>query len=143
MEVLRERRRIAEEVFEAASRWVMGLPFKATAILIGSYARGDFNLWSDVDLLLLSEDFKGNPLERLKALDVPPRFQVIPLTPGEFRRLSARGNPMAVEAAASGRILRDDLKLAGKVFPKPGLNGGLETTSNQAKSFSAKVSDRS
>jgi hypothetical protein len=49
---------------------------------------------------------------------------------------------MAVEAAASGRILRDDLKLSGKVFPKPGLNGGLETTSNQAKSFSAKVSDR-
>jgi Nucleotidyltransferase domain. len=35
--------------------------------MIGSYARGDFNRWSDVDLVVIS-DFKGNPLERLEKL---------------------------------------------------------------------------
>lgn len=41
-----------------------GPQFKVSAILIGSYARGDFNKWSDVDVLLIAE-FAGNPLERL------------------------------------------------------------------------------
>ncbi len=28
-------------------------------ILFGSYARGDFNLWSDVDVIIISDAFKG------------------------------------------------------------------------------------
>lgn len=57
-------------------RWANKLPFKATVILIGSYARGDFNLWSDVDILLISESLSGNPIERLKALDAPQDFKL-------------------------------------------------------------------
>ena len=30
-----------------------------TIILFGSYARGDFNLWSDLDLLLVSDYFES------------------------------------------------------------------------------------
>jgi len=32
---------------------------KTTLILFGSYARGDFNLWSDVDLIIISDYFKN------------------------------------------------------------------------------------
>lgn len=32
---------------------------KTTLILFGSYARGDFNLWSDVDFIIISDYFKN------------------------------------------------------------------------------------
>ncbi|MEM2082508.1 MAG: hypothetical protein QXK34_02080 [Candidatus Bathyarchaeia archaeon] len=60
-----------------------------------------------------------SPIERLKALDPPPGFQAIPLTPGEFERLMAKRDPLAVEALESGAILRDDLEL----FEAGGLRG--------------------
>lgn len=112
MEVVEGRRRLRENIIEEATRWASKLPFKATAILIGSYARGDFNLWSDVDILLISECLSGNPIERLKALDIPSGFQVIPLTLKEYGKLLHRwGNPI-VEAVRSGVVLRDDFKIA-------------------------------
>ncbi|MHA1608291.1 MAG: nucleotidyltransferase domain-containing protein [Candidatus Freyarchaeota archaeon] len=80
MEIIEERRRSREKIIGRVSSWVRELPFKVTAIVVGSYARGDFNLWSDVDVLLISRDFKGSPLDRLMEIDVPPGFQVIPLT---------------------------------------------------------------
>ncbi|MBS7288260.1 MAG: nucleotidyltransferase domain-containing protein [Candidatus Freyarchaeota archaeon] len=51
---------------------------KCTVVLVGSYARGDFNLWSDIGILLTSSELKGNPLDRLKKVDAPAGFQVIP-----------------------------------------------------------------
>lgn len=114
MEFVEERVRKREKVIGEAVEWAEGLPYEATAILIGSYARGDFNLWSDVDVLLVAE-FSGNPVERLRLVDMPPGFQVIPLTEGELLRLFRRGDPMAVEAMEKGVILRDDLKLAGRI----------------------------
>jgi len=116
MEVIEARRKLREQVARDASSWAAELPFRLTAILVGSYARGDFNLWSDIDILLVSEDFEGGPVERLKALDTPPGFQVIPLTPNEFRRLLDRGDHLAVEAVESGLILRDDLKIQPSTF---------------------------
>lgn len=110
MEVLEERRRQRERVIGEAKRWAESLPFKASVILIGSYARGDFNLWSDVDIVLIAE-LHGNPLERLKMIDYPPGFEVIPLTQSEFMRLLKKGNPIAVEAISEGVILRDDYGL--------------------------------
>ena len=115
MEVIKERRRIREKVIKEAFSWTAELPFKATAILIGSYARGDFNLWSDVDILLISEEFKGNPIERLKALDIPPGFQVIPITLNEFKKLLTKRSQLAIEATKHGVILRNDLKLTLQV----------------------------
>ncbi|MBS7641782.1 MAG: nucleotidyltransferase domain-containing protein [Candidatus Bathyarchaeia archaeon] len=108
MEVFEERRRLREGVIRIAKNWADSLKFRATVILIGSYARGDFNLWSDVDILLISE-FTGNPLERLKAIDYPPGFEVIPLTINELTRLIRRRDPLAVEASKIGIYLRDDL----------------------------------
>jgi len=115
MEIIERRKRLREHVIKKASNWASKLPFKVTAILIGSYARGDFNLWSDVDVLLISEDFTGGPIERLKSLAIPPGFQAIPLTPSEFRRLLTKRNHLVIEAIKFGVVLRDDLRLIQQI----------------------------
>lgn len=72
MEIIEKRRRLRERRIEEAREWVSKLPFRVTAILIGSYARGDFNIWSDIDILLISEEFIGRPTERLRFIDALP-----------------------------------------------------------------------
>ncbi len=62
------------------------------AYLFGSYARGDWLEDSDVDLVIVSDDFEGMPyLERLELIyrlewerSVEPWVEVIPLTPVEL-----------------------------------------------------------
>ena len=110
MEVVKRRTLERKRVINELAEWASALSFKATAVLVGSYARGDFNLWSDVDVVLVAE-FEGGPVERLKRLDVPVGVQVIPLTPREFSRLLAKRNPLAVEAVERGVVLRDDFGL--------------------------------
>jgi len=110
MEVLRERRKIREEIIEKAREWAGSLPLKSTAILIGSYARGDFNLWSDVDVIVIAE-FSNRPMERLKNIDCPPGFELIPLTPKDFTRLAEKKNPLALEALNTGIVIRNDLNM--------------------------------
>ena len=58
--------------------------------LFGSYARGDHLLDSDVDVLVVSEEFEGmSPPERAsKVRQMLPEdvaFEIIALTPAEFR----------------------------------------------------------
>ncbi|MEM3815814.1 MAG: nucleotidyltransferase domain-containing protein [Candidatus Bathyarchaeia archaeon] len=111
MEIIKERRRLRERRIEEAREWASKIPLRVTAILIGSYARGDFNLWSDIDILLISEDFVGNPLDRLRSIDAPPGYQIIALTPKEFKTLIERREMMVIEAMEYGIVLRDDLKI--------------------------------
>ena len=110
MEILKERRELRERVLREAREWASSLSYKATVVLVGSYARGDFNLWSDVDLILVS-DFKGNPIERLRTIRSPPGYEVIPLTPEEFMEQADRRNPLVLEAICEGIVLRDDYRL--------------------------------
>lgn len=111
MEIIDERRRVRSRVIEEARKWAEKVKVKSTVILIGSYARGDFNLWSDIDILMVSSEFKGNPVERIKEVDAPPGFQVIPITLREFEALRAKGNKLIMEAVEQGIPLRDDLKI--------------------------------
>ena len=110
MEILKKRAKLREKVIEDARNWAKSLPFKASVIMIGSYARGDFNLWSDVDIILIS-DFKGSPLKRLEKIDYPLGFEVIPLTVHELTALLKKGDPLAKEAMCRGIILRDDFNI--------------------------------
>ncbi len=61
---------------------------RVTVILYGNYAHGDFNLWSDIDLIIVSEKFNGvRILDRYDLLPTHPAgVEPIPLTPEEFRR---------------------------------------------------------
>ncbi|MCS7097811.1 MAG: nucleotidyltransferase domain-containing protein [Candidatus Methanomethyliaceae archaeon] len=111
MEIIEERRKLRERCILEAKEWASRIQFKVTAILIGSYARGDFNIWSDIDVLIISEELTENPLKRLKDLDIPPGYQVIALTLKEFEKLLEKGEPMITEAIKYRIVLRDDLNI--------------------------------
>jgi hypothetical protein len=87
---------------------------KVTAILFGSYARGDFNVWSDMDVLIVAENLPQNPLERLSLIDKclasPPRAELIPITVKEFVKMRNR-NLVIVKATERGIALLDLLNL--------------------------------
>ncbi|CAN5644846.1 hypothetical protein BH20ACT2_BH20ACT2_24600 [soil metagenome] len=65
------RRGERSEAIEAARRYAQAIGVDVAlvaAVVFGSYARGDFNSWSDVDVLVLSDDLPADPQERLDVL---------------------------------------------------------------------------
>jgi len=72
-------------------------------VVFGSVARGDFNVWSDVDVLVVADHVGGRYLDRVRALG-PGRGAVsaVAWTPEEFRLQLARSNPIARESVAKG-----------------------------------------
>jgi predicted nucleotidyltransferase len=71
-------------------------------------ARGDFNVWSDVDVLIIADDLPARAPDRSELLlaDAPSRVQPVGFTREEFARALRRGNPLALEAASRGVSLR-------------------------------------
>lgn len=69
--VLKEREKEREKAIELAKAYVSKvkahIDIKA-AVLYGSMARGDFNLGSDIDLLIISDNLPAHPLKRLELL---------------------------------------------------------------------------
>ncbi|MEB3779194.1 MAG: nucleotidyltransferase domain-containing protein [Desulfurococcales archaeon] len=89
-----------------------------TVLLHGSFARGDFNLWSDIDLIVLSKRFENiRPLDRFNLLpEMPPRVEPILLTREEFlklvekpawRQALARGVVVVIDDYNIARVLND------------------------------------
>lgn len=108
--VLERRRTQREALIRRAESFVIEIERKhrlRAAVVFGSVARGDFNLWSDVDLLLILEEIEGTPIRRAEALGPrPPLVQPIVWTVDEWHRQTARRNPIATEAAHGGVWLR-------------------------------------
>lgn len=92
-DLLAEAREYARRVGEALG--------EARVFLYGSVARGDFNLESDIDLLVVSPHLPQDPLERLALLQGlnPGRVEARGLTPEEFARLQAKGALWWLEGA--------------------------------------------
>ena len=117
--ILTRRRAERNELLNRARQYVADLdqriPIRA-AVVFGSVARGDFNRWSDIDLLLVSDAFHGRLLDRLDAVEPrPPLVQPIPWTAAEWRAQLARKNPIATEALEVGVWLAgsaDELSIA-------------------------------
>jgi hypothetical protein len=84
------------------------LPADVRGVVIhGSVARGDFNLWSDVDVLVIDDAATGRWIDRVDRYDAPPgRVQVVVWTSEEFADQLRRRNPMASEAVEVGVWLR-------------------------------------
>ncbi len=110
MEIIDKRIIERNNIIKDAKEYSINLNFKCTVLLIGSYARGDFNLWSDVDLLIIAE-FRGNPLHRLKNIDFPPGYETILLTPGEVEIMKNKKNKFILDAFKEGIVLRNDLHI--------------------------------
>ena len=111
-ERLKERERALGKAMEFA-RCVKGKLGRVTVVLYGSYARGDFNEWSDIDVLIIAEQLPENPIERLSLIeDCMARVagvEPLLLTPNMMRKM--RGKNLAVrEALEKGVVLVDDLR---------------------------------
>ncbi len=104
--VLERRRAERAGLLASARAFVARLPdalgLRAVAVF-GSVARGDFNVWSDVDVLIVAEGLSDDYWSRLAALgDVPSGIEPVVWTSSEWSRQRARGNPIALEAERHG-----------------------------------------
>ena len=122
--VLRERRERRRRVIEALRAYAGELRRalgRVTLILYGSYARGDFNAWSDVDVIVVSEAFKGvRYVERWRLLPPPPpgleALDTVTWTPGEARVML--GKPSWRKALEHAVVVADDYGLLGEGAPE-------------------------
>ena len=77
------------------------------AVLHGSYARGDFNGWSDVDVLaVVKGPLPQDPLRRLDLVEGclarAPRVEPIMITLEEFKTLLKKNDPLTLSALGEG-----------------------------------------
>ncbi len=113
-ERIEEQRRIIEETFRIANllKKVLG---KVTVILYGSYVRGDFNLWSDVDIIIISDKFSGiPPLERYDLVMklLPAKYEPKLWTVEEAKKQLSK--PWWREALKHSLVIIDDYGLMSK-----------------------------
>jgi uncharacterized protein len=71
-------------------------------VVFGSVARGDFNLWSDIDVVVVAGNLPPRLLDRLTAVGSHPRVQPVPWTPDEWATQRHRRNPIVVESLERG-----------------------------------------
>jgi len=81
------------------------IPIKE-AILFGSYAKGNYQKWSDIDIALVSDIFEGNRIDdkdkiRRITLSISSEIEVIPFAPDDFNLQ----NPLAKEILKTGTKL--------------------------------------
>lgn len=110
-EELRRRARERERLIEALETYAESLSEelgRVSLILFGSYARGDFNLWSDIDVIVISEAFEGMEFVRRGLVIEDPFGRLSPIcwTPEEFRSMVAK--PSWRRALRGSVILRDE-----------------------------------
>lgn len=109
-DVLARREREREALLELARDYVRSLsrrmPVVAAAV-VGSVARGDFNVWSDVDVVVVAEGLPDRTPDRaaLLSADAPGRVQAVGFRPDEFDVARRKGNRLAREASEAGVVL--------------------------------------
>lgn len=108
--IVAERRNEQKRLIEVARGYAVGLRKQLPVIaasMIGSVARGDFNLWSDIDVVVIAEALPDRLPDRMELLsrEAPAGIQAVGFTPDEFRAALVKNNPMAVEAVEQGIVL--------------------------------------
>ena len=98
-----ERERLVGLAREHVRRLAERLPVHQAAV-VGSVARGDFNVWSDVDVVVVADGLPERMLDRLDLLmeGRPPRVEPIGFTPAELEDARRRRNPIVVELDSIG-----------------------------------------
>ncbi|MGQ0804228.1 MAG: nucleotidyltransferase domain-containing protein [Actinomycetota bacterium] len=106
------QRREAEraERIEQARVWAAGLDRHlgvVAAVVFGSVARGDFNKWSDLDVLVVAQDLPADGRSRLELLTAgrPPGLEPLGWTPEELGERRRRRDPIALECDAVGVVV--------------------------------------
>jgi len=78
------------------------IPIK-NAYLFGSYAKGNNNEWSDIDIAIISDSFEGIRIKdkdkiRRITLSVSSNLEILPFRPDDF----SSDNPLAKEIIETG-----------------------------------------
>jgi len=114
--VVARRRAERDSLIAVARGWAgrAGPALGAQAmVLVGSVARGDFNKWSDIDVVVVAENLPerlGDRLALLGPTHRPPGVEAILWTPAELAERCARGtDPIAIEAYEVGVVLHGSL----------------------------------
>lgn len=107
-----EQERLIGEARTYIERLVRRMPVVAAGVA-GSVARGDFNLWSDVDVVVVAENLPRRVPDRLELLwrDKLGAVQPVGFTPDELRTERVRRNPLVRELAERGIILLGEPRL--------------------------------
>ena len=113
---MRKLRRVdierSEEIFDKITRYTQRVveQLRPQAVIIfGSFARGDINEGSDVDILVVA-DFKEPFLDRIKILldlndSIGLPLEPIGYTPEEFQRMKKEENRFIREVLKTGKVL--------------------------------------
>jgi hypothetical protein len=109
-DVLAERRRERERLIGLARGYVERLAARLpvdAAVVVGSVARGDFNVWSDIDVVVVAEGLPERAVDRLGLLleGAPVGVQPVGFSKSEFRHALAKRNRLAHEALEGGVVL--------------------------------------
>jgi predicted nucleotidyltransferase len=110
-----ERRGQRAELIATAAAYVEALGKRiglVAAAVAGSVARGDFNLWSDIDVVVVANGLPPRAPERAGLLlkSAPARVQPVGYSPAEFALAVRRGDRLACE------VLEVGVSLAGDAF---------------------------
>jgi len=109
--IIEARRAEQRQLIERARAWAATLDPALgieSVTVFGSVARGDFNLDSDIDVLVVADHLPARWLDRIAAIDRDRPGRVAPLawTPSELDVMRAKRNPIALEADALGVRIR-------------------------------------
>lgn len=99
-----DRERMIERARSFAGDLLLRLPEMSAAVVFGSVARGDWNKWSDIDVLVVADGLSDDPRERMElAVDsAHPGVQAVLWTPAELDDRRTRQDPIACEAESVG-----------------------------------------
>ena len=107
--IINQRREKRKRVIEESKQFVKCVQKHynvITAYLIGSYARGDFNIWSDIDIVIIVEKAPESPLDRLEniknCIRKHPDIEPIIITKTRYEKLKTKKNPITVEIEKTG-----------------------------------------
>jgi predicted nucleotidyltransferase len=104
------RRAERAQLIAAVARWANALSNRLAGlhgvVVVGSVARGDFNRWSDTDVLVVADRLPDDWLPRSEAVgSAPAGIQVIAWTPEEYANRARRRDPIAMEAVGPGVVV--------------------------------------
>lgn len=105
--ILVRRRAEQQTRIRCAADWARELAKRldlVAVVVFGSSARGDFNKWSDIDVLVIARGLPPDARARLAVLTeaAPPGIQPVGWMPDEFTDRRRHNDPIARECDAVG-----------------------------------------
>ncbi|MGH2961246.1 MAG: nucleotidyltransferase domain-containing protein [Solirubrobacterales bacterium] len=99
-----ERARLVRVARDYAERLADRLPGVRSVVVAGSVSRGDFNVWSDIDVIVVADGLPDGVRDRLEVLleGAPPGIEAFGYTPDELERELGRRNALVRDAVEHG-----------------------------------------